>query len=112
MALLIDSDTPVGTDSPNTIDDQIRAFKLAIEGIFGITKNSTITVSPMTIASSGGLVTVNTDWTWIDNAKVTLGTGGDADLSYDGTDVILDVAVVGSGDFYVKGGRDDDRGAH
>lgn len=45
------------------------------------------------------------DQTFNDNVKVTLGTGGDADLYYDGTDVILDVSVVGSGDFYLKGGR-------
>jgi hypothetical protein len=44
------------------------------------------------------------DQTFNDSVKVTLGTGGDADLYYDGTDVILNTAVVGTGDFVVTGG--------
>jgi hypothetical protein len=37
-----------------------------------------------------------------DNVKVTLGTGGDADLYYDGTDVVLDPSVEGTGNFVVQ----------
>ena len=41
--------------------------------------------------------TYTADQTFQDNIKLTLGTGGDADLYYDGTNVILLPAVVGSG---------------
>jgi hypothetical protein len=43
------------------------------------------------------------DQTFNDNVKVTLGTGGDADLYYDGTNVILTPDVAGSGYFNVNG---------
>ena len=42
------------------------------------------------------------DQTFNDNVKVTLGTGGDADLYYDGTDVVLDPSVEGTGNFVVQ----------
>jgi len=45
------------------------------------------------------------DLTFDDNIKVTLGTGGDADLSYDGTDVVFDTAVVGSGELVLTQGK-------
>lgn len=53
------------------------------------------------------LATANTwtaDQTFNDSVKVTLGSGGDADLYYDGTDVVLNTAVFGTGDFVVTGG--------
>ena len=37
------------------------------------------------------------DLTFNDNVIATFGTGGDADLYYDGTDLILNTAVVGTG---------------
>ena len=40
---------------------------------------------------------VFTDMTFQDSVKATLGTGGDADLYYDGTNVILTPDVAGSG---------------
>jgi hypothetical protein len=43
------------------------------------------------------------DQTFNDNVKVTLGSGGDADLYYDGTNVELNPKVVGSGSFNVQG---------
>lgn len=48
--------------------------------------------------------TITADWTFNDSVKVTLGTGGDADLYYDGTHVYLNTRVVGSGDFRILGG--------
>jgi hypothetical protein len=50
----------------------------------------------ITIADGGGC-TFAQDATFGDNTKVTLGTGGDADLYYDGTNVILLPGVVGNG---------------
>jgi hypothetical protein len=46
--------------------------------------------------------TFTADQTFNDNVKLTLGTGGDADLYYDGTDVVLDPSVVGTGNFVVQ----------
>ena len=63
--------------------------------------------------STGSTGTFTADQTFNDNVKVTLGTGGDADLYYDGTDVILNPVVVGSGDFVISGASiefDDDEG--
>ena len=50
----------------------------------------------ITIADGGGC-TFAQDATFGDNTKVTLGDGGDADLYYDGTNVILLPGVVGNG---------------
>ena len=45
--------------------------------------------------------------------NLTFGTGGDVDLDYDGTDLVLNLTVVGSGDFVVNNGSiefDDNEG--
>jgi hypothetical protein len=44
------------------------------------------------------------DVTWLDNIKATFGTAGDADIYYDGTNLIIDPDVVGSGDVVISGG--------
>jgi len=54
-------------------------------------------------ASVGTANTWTADQTFNDNVKVTLGTGGDADLYYDATNVVLNPKVVGSGVFNVLG---------
>ena len=51
------------------------------------------------MGASSKLTFDGTDLTLVDNSKVTLGTGGDADLYYDGTNVILLPYVVGNGNF-------------
>jgi len=50
----------------------------------------------------GNANTWTADQTFNDNVKVTLGTGGDADIFYDGTDVRVDARVVGSGNLITK----------
>lgn len=53
------------------------------------------------------------DLTFNDSIAVTFGTGGDVDLEYDGTDLILNLTVVGAADFVVNGGSielDDNEG--
>ncbi len=50
-----------------------------------------------TIPVLGQAHTWAADQTYNDNTKITLGTGGDADIYYDGTDLIIDPSVVGSG---------------
>jgi hypothetical protein len=54
-------------------------------------------------ASVGTANTWSADQTFNDNVKVTLGTGGDADLYYDGTNVVLTPDVVGSGVINLNG---------
>lgn len=53
MALLINSAAPAGSDSPALGDDQIRAFKLAIQDIFGVPNNTSITNAVALINSTG-----------------------------------------------------------
>ncbi len=48
-------------------------------------------------ARPGSAGTFTADQTFNDNVNITLGTGGDADIYYDGTDMVVDTAVVGSG---------------
>ena len=47
--------------------------------------------------SSGDAHTWTADQTFNDNVKVTLGTGGDADIYYNATDLIINPKVAGSG---------------
>ena len=61
---------------------------------------STLAVTgSMTLSSTS---TISGDMTFVDNAKVTLGTGGDADLYYDNSNAILLPAVSGSGGFLIN----------
>jgi len=45
-----------------------------------------------------GATTVTADATFNDNVKVTLGTGGDVDVYYDATDMVINTRVAGTGD--------------
>ena len=42
------------------------------------------------------------DQTFNDNVKVTLGTGGDADIYYNGTNLVIEPQVVGTGDIVIN----------
>ena len=53
MALLINQAAPAGSDSPTLGDDQIRAYKLAVQDIFGVPDNTTITNAVSAINSTG-----------------------------------------------------------
>ena len=44
-----------------------------------------------------GTTTVANDMSFNDNVNATFGTGGDADISYNGTDLIINTRVVGTG---------------
>jgi hypothetical protein len=74
------------------------ADTLAVVGT-AITLNGTA-VGDALLGSTG---TWTADQTFNDNVNITLGTGGDADLYYDGTNVVLNPKVVGSGVFSVSG---------
>ena len=45
-----------------------------------------------------GTSTATADVTFNDNVKVTLGTGGDVDVYYDATDMVINTRVAGTGD--------------
>jgi hypothetical protein len=53
---------------------------------------------------SGTLSFSSGDATWTDNVKATFGTGGDADVYYDATDLIINPAVAGAGDVVILAG--------
>jgi hypothetical protein len=64
--------------------------------------DGSLTISPETgnVVASLNVANANAwtaDQSFNDNVAVTLGTGGDADIFYDGTDVIFDAQVVGTG---------------
>jgi hypothetical protein len=50
-----------------------------------------------TLVSEGVSRTFTADMTFNDNVNLTLGTGGDVDIDYDGTDLIINARVVGTG---------------
>lgn len=53
-------------------------------------------------AQLGSANTWTADQTYNDNVKLTLGTGGDADIYYDGTNLVIEPQVVGSGDVVIN----------
>ena len=59
-------------------------------------------LGPDTLPAIGLVQTWTADQTFADSVNITLGTGGDADLDYDGTDVVLDTAVVGTGQLHIR----------
>ena len=71
-------------------------------GTSALSAESNLTFDGSTLAVTGSMTlsstsTISGDMTFVDNAKVTLGTGGDADLSYNGADTILLTSVAGTG---------------
>lgn len=58
MALLINPATPLGSVSVSGGDNEIRDLKQAIIDIFGLPSNTTISAAPITVNSSGELLTV------------------------------------------------------
>ncbi len=73
-------------------------------------KSFTVAGSAVGGADVGTANTWTADQTFNDNVKVTLGTGGDADFYYDGTNTVLNTKVVGNGNLLVgqatSGGTD------
>lgn len=56
--------------------------------------------------------TVTGDLSFNDNVNATFGTGGDADIDYDGTDLTINPKVVGSGEVNIAGDLEIDESAH
>ena len=59
-----------------------------------LTTDGLLAAATMTLSSTS---TISGDMTFVDNAKITLGTGGDADIYYNATDLIINPKVAGSG---------------
>lgn len=79
------------------------------DGSGGLIGQENLTFNGTTLAVTGGITisstsTISGDVTFNDNVKVTLGTGGDVDLYYDGTNTVLATQVVGSGGFLTTAG--------
>lgn len=85
MALLINNATPAGTDAPSTIDDIIRAFKTAVQDIFGLPDNTTISAAVMSVDSGGLQYIAFTDETADAAAAGRLQRNGAALTFHDGT---------------------------
>lgn len=101
--------TGVFTNTGLQVQDTNASHTVTFKPGSNVTANRTITFTTGDADADAAMLGVAQTWTadqtFNDSVKITLGTGGDADFYHDGTDVVLDVAVVGSGDFYVKGGR-------
>jgi hypothetical protein len=69
-------------------DTEIVTGNSTISGTLGVTAGD---------ARLGSTGTWTADQTFNDNVNITLGTGGDADLYFDGTNTYLDPQVVGTG---------------
>ena len=78
-----------GAPAAGTNQTLTNAYALWVDA-GAVRLDGALTVTGATTYDSG-------DVTWNDNIKATFGTGGDADLYYDGTDVVFDPRVVGSG---------------
>jgi len=77
-------------------------------GTSALSAESNLTFDGSTLAITGSMTlsstsTISGDMTFGDNVKVTLGTGGDADIYYDATNLIINPAVAGSGTATVLG---------
>ena len=102
------------TLTPGTLTaNATLTFPTSIDHI--VARNTTDTLTNKTVTSpdiNGGtwngtidaVSTATSDVTFNDNVRSTYGTGGDADFYYDGTNLILDPQVVGTGDFHILNG--------
>ena len=116
------------THSTNTLNTTIAGTSQLnhTDGGFAFAKATTISTSSGTLTlgawSAGGAinfgnhnmtnvdidsgniadVTFNGDATFNDNVNATFGTGGDADIFYNGTDLVINTRLVGTGDIAVS----------
>lgn len=86
------------TNVANTAANLDGNTLLTEEENYTITGTHTYTTNPVLSGS------FSADVTWADNIKATFGTGGDADIYYNATDLVIAPAVAGSGDVYISGG--------
>lgn len=106
-----DTDCTIADDDPATATDAIDLIGTASNNVGAASKVVTLVYDgskwfEVTNRGTGADLTTANTWTadqsYDDNVNITLGSGGDADLDYDGSDVVLKTDVVGSGGFIVS----------
>jgi len=95
------------TNTGLKINDTDASHTAAIKIGSDFTADRTITITPGDSDGDIAVLAVAQTWTadqtLTDNTKLTLGTGGDCDIYYDGTNVVIDPAVVGGGSVIFNG---------
>jgi len=96
----------VALKAPNVSTSYTITLPTAVAGTCGFVLTSTTAGVTSWAAAAGGadLGTANTwtaDQTFNDCIKVTLGTGGDADIYYNGTNLVIAPDVVGTGNVQI-----------
>ena len=101
-------DTLPIVDTTGIAKGSTDATKIVRFEVDGFTTSTTRVLTPpdadITIAGINLAQTWTTDQTFNDSINLTLGTGGDADIFYNGTDLVINPAVVGSGNLEMAGG--------
>lgn len=87
MALLINNAKPAGADAPSTLDNEQRTLRIAVQDIFGIPNNQTISNAAMSF-TTGGLATIN-----LTAASATAGTVLDIAAGHAQRDLIASVGM-------------------
>ena len=87
MALLINKSKPAGSDAPSTLDNEQRTLRTALQGLFGIPDNTTIS-NAATSFTTGGLATIN-----LTAASPTTGTIFDIAAGHAQRDLVTAVGV-------------------
>lgn len=87
MALLINNAKPAGGDAPSTLDNEQRTLRIAVQDIFGIPNNTTLS-NAGTAFTSGGLATVN-----LTAAAATAGTVLDIAAGHAQRDLVTAVGM-------------------
>jgi len=93
--LFTDATYDIGKSGASRPRDVFASRNAAVGGTLGVSGISTFTAD---------LVATGASMSFQDAEGITLGTGDDATVKYDGTDLVIAPAAVGAGDVHVSGG--------
>jgi len=93
--LFTDATYDIGKSGASRPRDVFASRNAAVGGTLGVSGISTFTAD---------LVATGASMSFQDDEGITLGTGDDATVKYDGTDLVIAPAAVGAGDVHVSGG--------
>ena len=93
--LFTDNTYDIGKSGASRPRDLFASRNAVVGGTLGVSGISTFTAD---------LVATGASMSFQDNEGVVLGTGSDATIKYDGTDLVVAPAAVGAGDVHVSGG--------
>lgn len=91
--LFLDSGGTINFDSGNVVLTHSAGVLNVSTGALRVGGSAVLT---------SGTNTYTADQTFNDNVKATFGTGGDADIYYDGTNLYIEPRVVGTGDLIIN----------